>query len=456
MQGGGEEREGLQTPAEHCVIPPAGSRRSRRRAARIRDHRGRGSASQRAFERPAPAAASSGDVARAPRDHQRQRQRDGQQRHEQVARAGLDRPARRPACRPPRAPRRPAPARATRPGSAPQGDGPSSRIANAATTSTSTAARNANSSSALATNSAVRSTGASRNPSNPPSSRSATNSRPIPSSGGEQQRHPQDPRGQLAVDVVALQREVEQHERAEREQHHRRHGLARAQLQPQVLAQQRGDGAPHAYSARTSAALDLAGGREQGRPAAAQPEHDVRLGQPVLDVVGDDHARPAGRSAARRPRPRRGPARPAARPAAAARARAAPPGRPRRAGASRASTCARGRRRAGAIPTASSSSSIRANGDVVQPGVEAQVLPRREVAVEQRVVAEEADLPAHRPALARQLAAQHASPSPRCGRSSVARMRSSVVLPAPLAPNTASVCPASSASDTPESATRSP
>ena len=46
--------------------------------------------------------------------------------------------------------------------------------------------------------------------------------------------------------------------------------------------------------------------------------------------------------------------------------------------------------------------------------------------------------------------------TPRCGRSSVARIRSSVVLPAPLAPKTASVSPSSSASVTPASATRSP
>src|SRR3954449_53924 len=46
--------------------------------------------------------------------------------------------------------------------------------------------------------------------------------------------------------------------------------------------------------------------------------------------------------------------------------------------------------------------------------------------------------------------------TPWCGRSSVARIRSRVVLPAPLAPKTASVSPSSSSSDTPASATRSP
>ena len=45
---------------------------------------------------------------------------------------------------------------------------------------------------------------------------------------------------------------------------------------------------------------------------------------------------------------------------------------------------------------------------------------------------------------------------PACGRSSVASTRSSVLLPAPLGPNTTSDCPARSDSDTPPSASRSP
>ncbi len=60
------------------------------------------------------------------------------------------------------------------------------------------------------------------------------------------------------------------------------------------------------------------------------------------------------------------------------------------------------------MPTASSTSSMRVGRDVVQARVEAQVLPRREVAVEHRLVREEPDPPAHRPALARQLAAEDA------------------------------------------------
>ena len=62
--------------------------------------------------------------------------------------------------------------------------------------------------------------------------------------------------------------------------------------------------------------------------------------------------------------------------------------------------------------TASSSSSIRAlgalPGDPVQLGVEAEVLAAAEVAVEQRFVAEVADLAAQLPGLVGELAAEHA------------------------------------------------
>ena len=95
-------------------------------------------------------------------------------------------------------------------------------------------------------------------------------------------------------------------------------------------------------------------------------------------------------------------------------------------------------------------------GHAVQPRVEAQVLARGELAVEQRVVREQADPPAHRPAVGGQRRAPAPARGRRAGCSSVARIRSSVVLPAPLAPNTASVRPGSSVSVTPASAVRSP
>src|SRR3712207_8688857 len=59
--------------------------------------------------------------------------------------------------------------------------------------------------------------------------------------------------------------EVEQHVRRQAEQEHRGHRLPRAQLEPQVLADDGGDGAPHAYSARTSATPTCAAGASRDR-----------------------------------------------------------------------------------------------------------------------------------------------------------------------------------------------
>ncbi|MGD0205197.1 MAG: hypothetical protein ABSB57_01965, partial [Dehalococcoidia bacterium] len=58
---------------------------------------------------------------------------------------------------------------------------------------------------------------------------------------GEQQRHPQDPGRQVAVHGAAIQGEVEDDERGDCEQRHAGDGLERAQLDEQLLAQQRAD-----------------------------------------------------------------------------------------------------------------------------------------------------------------------------------------------------------------------
>ena len=63
-----------------------------------------------------------------------------------------------------------------------------------------------------------------------------------------------------------------------------------------------------------------------------------------------------------------------------------------------------------------------------------------QLAVEQRLVAEEADPPAHRPASSGS-SWPRTRAVPACGRSSVASTRSSVDLPAPLGPKTTSVAP---------------
>ena len=63
----------------------------------------------------------------------------------------------------------------------------------------------------------------------------------------------------------------------------------------------------------------------------------------------------------------------------------------------------------------SSSSSTRALGDAVQARVEAQVLARRQVAVQQRLVREQADASAHRPLALGQRLAEHDAPRRRAG-----------------------------------------
>ena len=183
----------------------------------------------------------------------------------------------------------------------------------------------------------------------------------------------------------------------------------------------------------------------------AQGEHPVGVGEAGLDLVGDDHPRPApapARAARRRPRPRRGRGASAARRAAAARARAAARGRSPPAAASRRRGCGPARRRGARARRARAArrSARSASLDAVQAGVELEVLAHGELAVEQRLVAEVADPPARLPGP--RAAARRRAPRPRppLGRSSVARIRSRVLLPAPLGPITTSVSPAASSS----------
>src|SRR5207249_4128351 len=56
---------------------------------------------------------------------------------------------------------------------------------------------------------------------------------------GEQERDPQDAGRYVALDRVAVEAEMEQRERRDREQRHSGNGLARAQLDRQVLAEDR-------------------------------------------------------------------------------------------------------------------------------------------------------------------------------------------------------------------------
>ena len=259
------------------------------------------------------------------------------------------------------------------------------------------------------------------------------------------------PGGEAAGEAGAVEAEAEDDEGGDREERHRRQRLQGAQLGAQVLGEDRREGGAGGGHA-TAAAL-----------ADPEPQHLVGLGQVALGVVGDDDAGAAGAGADQRRGPARAPRRRGwsrARRAAAAPARAGRSGRSPAAGASRPRArrparrrAAPSRRRAAAPRSAPRPASPR---DPVQAGVEAQVLAAAEVAVEQRLVAEVADPPAQLPGLAAAARSRARATSPPLGRSRVARIRSSVVLPAPLGPSTTSDSPARELRPTPSSAGRSP
>ena len=66
-----------------------------------------------------------------------------------------------------------------------------------------------------------------------------------PDHGREQQRHPEHAGRQRAVQRIAVEPEVEQHVDREREERHGGHRLLGAQLDAQVLAEDRRGGADH-------------------------------------------------------------------------------------------------------------------------------------------------------------------------------------------------------------------
>ena len=238
----------------------------------------------------------------------------------------------------------------------------------------------------------------------------------------------------------------------------------RAQLEAQLLAQQRADDGAvaavgvSAYSAPIASRSTLAGGREQLGPAAAQAEREVGAVQAADRVVAGDHARAARRRADQRldqlggVRVEVGGRLVEQQQLGVVQDRAGDRGaldHPARVGVDRV------------VGAAAQADGVQQLLDArvrraVQAGVEAQVLARGEVAVEQRRVAEEADPAADRPALVGQLVAEHAS---RCRRAGAAAWRARAA---------ASSCrrrwgrrrrasrPASSVSETSARASRSP
>ena len=93
--------------------------------------------------------------------------------------------------------------------------------------------------------------------------------------------------------------------------------------------------------------------------------------------------------------------------------------------------------------------------DTMQARVEAQVLAPGQVAEDERLVAEQPDPPAHRPAVAGELVAENARAARMQAqqRGQHAQQRR---LPRPVGPNTTSVAPVGTRRVTSSSATRSP
>src|SRR5205085_10078927 len=77
---------------------------------------------------------------------------------------------------------------------------------------------------------------------------------------------PEDARGQVPVDAVAVQREVKDDEGADGKQSHSGHRLQRAQLDQQLLAQQGSDGPSHRRSPPVAGAFT-------GRAPRSRPPH---------------------------------------------------------------------------------------------------------------------------------------------------------------------------------------
>ncbi len=114
-------------------------------------------------------------------------------------------------------------------------------------------------------------------PSSPPCSRSATNSRFTASTVARSRVTQSTPGGQVALKLSRSRPKWNRTKTMTREEGHRRHRLARPELDRQVLAEDRERGARHRYEARGAPRVGRArrAGRERLAPAP-QAEREVR------------------------------------------------------------------------------------------------------------------------------------------------------------------------------------
>ena len=267
----------------------------------------------------------------------------------------------------------------------------------------------------------MRSTGASRNASNPPCSRSATNSRLMASTAANSSvTHStpaaRSPSSDRASSPKWNSTKVETQNSSIAGSDSRVRSSIRRSLR--ISAPTTASVGVTRTAPAPSPRRPRARGREQRLAPAAQAEHEVGLGEPVLDVVRDQHARRAAARADQR-LDRAGGARVEVGERLVEQQQL---GLVQDRAADRHALGHAARQRAHRLVAAPRHPDrVEQRLDprrrhAVQPRVEAQVLPRGEVAVEQRVVRQQPDAPAHRPALARAARARAPAPSPACGR----------------------------------------
>ena len=187
--------------------------------------------------------------------------------------------------------------------------GPSSRIANSGTATTSSATRKRKQRGGLREEQRRAVDGRQQEAVEPALVAVGDEQPPDPQQRGERQRHPQDAGGEVAVDRVAPQREVEEDVRRRAEQRHRDERLRRAALEPQLLGEhgarggeraRRGRGA-HRYSAPicsavTSAARASSAARPSRRPSARSPSASPPAGSWLVTTRVRPLARPTSGS----------------------------------------------------------------------------------------------------------------------------------------------------------------
>ena len=259
--------------------------------------------------------------------------------------------------------------------------GPSSSSANAGSATSSTATRNRKSAARLGQESAVRSIGREQQAVEPALLALGGEQAGDAEHGGEQQRHPQDARRERAVERVAVEPEVEQHERGDARTApspgptrgcaaRARRSLRRIAIAARIMRTARDVGrastSPPARRTCASAAQRRAPGRPRPAPPSTSWRDETRVRPDARPISGSSSSAAAGSRFAR-----------GSSSSSSSRVvqHGARDGEPLHHAARELADAAR--RRGASRPTAASSSSTRSLADAVEPRLVAQVLARR-------------------------------------------------------------------------------